>query len=155
MLWLRAFLFLLFLLFVCSRVNINAQEVAALNVISNLSVNPANIVSENRLELPTTNEEATEPGLEESTLNEPQDLKWVWGEVVSVDPAGTSIKVRYLDYETDSETEAIFAIDKDTVFENIASVENIKTGDSAGIDYSVNKDGKNIVKSISIERMGG
>jgi hypothetical protein len=155
MIWLRAFLFLLFLLFVSLGVKINAQEVVPLNVISNLTVNPANIVSENKLELPTANEEVAEPGPEESTLNEPQDLKWVWGEVVSVDPAGTNIKVRYLDYETDSETEAIFIIDKDTVFENIASIESIKTGDSAGIDYNINKDGKNIIKSISIEKMGG
>lgn len=155
MLWLRAFMFLLFLLLVFFGVNVNAQEAAPLNVISNLTVNQINIVSENKLELPTANEGVLEPGQEESALNKPEDIKWVWGEVVSVDPAGVSIKVRYLDYETDSEAEGIFLVDKDTVFENIASIDNIKTGDSAGIDYSINKDGKNIIKSISIEKMGG
>lgn len=155
MFWLRAFLFLLFLFFVSLGFMSYAQEATSSNVMSNVTINQANVVSANKLELPAANEEAVDLAIEEPSLSEPQDIKWVWGEVVSVDPAGVNIKVRYLDYETDSETEAIFIVDKDTVFENISSIEGIKMGDSAGIDYSVNEDGKNIIKSISVEKLGG
>lgn len=91
-------------------------------------------------------------GREETSLAAAENVQWVWGEVTEVDQAAGKIKVRYLDYETDADKDEIFLIDKDTQLENIASIAEISVGDSAGIDYLVDKDGQRLVKSISIEK---
>ncbi|MEW6009290.1 MAG: hypothetical protein AB1629_06630 [Candidatus Omnitrophota bacterium] len=81
------------------------------------------------------------------------NLQWVWGEVTEVNLENSKIKIRYLDYETDAEREETFILDKDSEFENVSSAQEIKVSDSAGIDYYIDKEGKRIIKSISIEKL--
>lgn len=81
------------------------------------------------------------------------NLQWVWGEVTEVDLEKNKIEVKYLDYETDAEREETFLINKDSEFENVSSVQDIKVSDSAGIDYYIDKDGQRIIESISIEKL--
>lgn len=155
MFWLRALLTIVFLVFLCVPACFCAQESASSNIISNITVNQEGPLTQN-LGVPATgNEEAIDLQADESSVNEPEDIKWVWGEVAAIDTAGASIKVKFLDYETDSEADAVFSIDKDTVFENIVSLKDVKIGDSVGIDYNIDKDGKNVIKSISVEKLGG
>ena len=84
--------------------------------------------------------------------NEPTE--WVWGEVVSVDKGAKQIRVKYIDYETDAEKEAAFAFTSDAKFENIKSIDDINAGDNITIDYLVDKNGNNVVKSVSVEKDG-
>ncbi len=92
----------------------------------------------------TNNEISQEPEI---------NLQWVWGEVTEVDLGNNKIKIKYLDYETDVEKEETFLIDKDSEFENVATAQDIKVTDSAGIDFFFDKDGRRIIKSISIEKL--
>lgn len=80
------------------------------------------------------------------------DLLWIWGEVALVDITAKQIAVRYLDYETDLEKEMVVAVDAKTVFENVNSLEDIKPLDTASIDYVISPDGKNLAKTVSIEK---
>lgn len=84
-----------------------------------------------------------------ATLTETQ---WLYGEVVSVDAAANTVTIKYLDYETDQEKEAVIAIDDKTSFENVASLGEIKPKDALSIDYVVGQDGKYIAKNISAEK---
>jgi len=81
---------------------------------------------------------------------ETEEIEWVWGDVVTLDE--NQITVRYLDYETDEEKEITVVCDPETEFENISSISEIKVEDSVSIDYVV-REGKNIAKFISVERM--
>lgn len=78
--------------------------------------------------------------------------EWVWGEVVSTDKAANKVIVKYVDYETDAEKQAVFTLDSKTNLENVKSLDEISAGDSITIDYSVDKDGKNIAQNMSIEK---
>lgn len=80
------------------------------------------------------------------------DLLWLWGEVVSVNNLKNELKVKYLDYETDTEKEIIMTIDEKTTFENVKSLSDIKPQDTVSIDYILTGDGKNLVKNLSVER---
>ena len=80
-----------------------------------------------------------------------EEVSWVWGEVKSVDPAGASVAVTYMDYQTDEEKDLALNIDSETKYENVAGLSDIKAGDTASIDYVI-KDGKNIARNISIEK---
>ena len=80
------------------------------------------------------------------------ETQWVWGEVVSVDAASNQISVKYLDYETDEEKEMSLSIDPRATFENVSTLDELKSGDSVSIDYIINKDGKNVAKVISVEK---
>jgi len=81
-----------------------------------------------------------------------EETKWVWGEVLSLDTEKNEIKVKYLNYETDEEKEITIACDSETKFENISSIDEIRIGDYASIDY-IAKDDKNIAMNISIEKV--
>ncbi|HTZ11073.1 MAG TPA: hypothetical protein VMD04_01665 [Candidatus Margulisiibacteriota bacterium] len=79
------------------------------------------------------------------------ETQWVWGEVLSIDAQKQEIRIKYLDYETDQEKQMSISVDEKTTYENAKSIGDIKTGDTAGIDY-VDLDGKLIAKNISLER---
>lgn len=97
-----------------------------------------------------------EPQLGANAQDKPEaaeeEISWVWGEVKSADVASSSFIIKYMDYQTDEEKELILSIDQETKFENIGDLSGIKAGDTASIDYIV-KDGKNIVKNVSIEKI--
>ncbi|MBU1124696.1 MAG: hypothetical protein KKC84_01595 [Candidatus Omnitrophica bacterium] len=80
------------------------------------------------------------------------DMQWLWGEVTGVDEAARTVKVKYLDYETDQEREITLYVDEKTTFENAKSFSEIKLNDTLSVDYVVALGGKNLAKNISIER---
>lgn len=80
------------------------------------------------------------------------DMQWLWGEVISVDTPKNELLVKYLDYETDQEKEAVLNIDDKTAYENLKTLAEIKPKDTLSIDYTVNAEGKNIARNISLEK---
>ncbi len=85
--------------------------------------------------------------------NEPEpEPQWLWGEVVSVDTQKKEILVKYLDYETDNEKEAVIKVDGNTTCENIKDIAEIKPQDTLSADFIVTADGANIARSISVEK---
>jgi len=79
------------------------------------------------------------------------ETQWVWGEVVTVDLQNKTVFVKYLDYESDQEKEISIVADDATVFENVASVDELKPKDTVSIDY-LSMEGKNLAKNISVEK---
>ncbi|MCU0666523.1 MAG: hypothetical protein MUF05_05475 [Candidatus Omnitrophica bacterium] len=77
--------------------------------------------------------------------------QWVWGEVVSVDPAAKVIKVKYLDYETDTEKEMDLKVNEATTFEGVGSLEEIKLQDMVSIDWALGPGGVSLAQTISRE----
>ena len=83
---------------------------------------------------------------------EGEDVSWVWGEVKAVDLTQGTLSLSYIDYQTEEEKLLTLNIDTDTKFENAKDLASLKVGDTASIDY-VLKDGKNIAKNVSIEKI--
>jgi hypothetical protein len=81
------------------------------------------------------------------------EIQWIWGEVVSVDPANKAFAVKYLDYDTDMEKQMAIAVDDKTGFENSKSLADIKIQDTVSIDYVIGADGKNVARNISVEKI--
>jgi hypothetical protein len=69
-----------------------------------------------------------------------------------VDKAARSIKVKYLDYDTDTEKEMAITADDNTKYENVNSFDEIKPQDTLSIDYKIGTDASNIAVNISVER---
>lgn len=86
-------------------------------------------------------------------VNDSQDqvTQWVWGEVVSIDPAKKQVTVKYLDYETYDEAEMTLNTDTATVFDNLSGLTDIKPADYVTIDYS-KKDNSNLATLIVVEK---
>jgi hypothetical protein len=102
-----------------------------------------------------TQEAQTQPLTEEKVQETPQEeIQWVWGEVVSVDANNNQINVKYFDYETDLEKEMTLSLDKDTRYEGVASLLDIKPQDTVSIDYII-KEGKNITQQVNVEKFEG
>jgi hypothetical protein len=95
-----------------------------------------------------------QPAAEEPAASTPAEpeMQWIWGEAVSVDAASSSIKVKYLDYESDTEKEIAITVDNKTTYENAKSLEEIKAKDTVSIDYLVSPGGQNLAKNISVEK---
>ncbi|OGX14815.1 MAG: hypothetical protein A2166_05890 [Omnitrophica WOR_2 bacterium RBG_13_41_10] len=83
------------------------------------------------------------------------ETQWVWGEVVSVDAAAKTIKVKYFDYDSDTEKEINVAIDEKTIYENVKSIDEIKPKDTLSMDYIIGPEGNVIAKNISVEKTEG
>ena len=88
--------------------------------------------------------------LSEGQSNEP-NTQWVWGGVVNLDAQNKTLSLKYLDYETDQEKEITIMVDSLTSYENFKSLDEIQPKDTLSIDYILS-DGKNIAKSISLEK---
>lgn len=99
--------------------------------------------------LPPENEN---PVIPQGRSQEGQATQWLWGEVISVDPQKNELVVKYTDYDTDQGKEVPISADAETTFENAKAITDIKPLDTVGIDYSVNMEGKNIAKNISVEK---
>jgi hypothetical protein len=118
---------------------------------------PSAVMPSTNMEVPKAEEapkvmepsKATEakPAAEES-----KDIKWVWGEVTSVDAANNKIAVKYLNYDTDVEETLNIVIDSSTRFENAEGINAIKVGDNVGVDYLLNAKGEAMAKSIALEK---
>lgn len=80
------------------------------------------------------------------------DLQWLWGEIVAVNSPGKEMKVKYIDYETDTEKEVSISVDDKTTFENVDSLEAIKPQDGVSIDYVIGDTGKFIARNVSLEK---
>jgi hypothetical protein len=87
------------------------------------------------------------PGADEA------EVQWLWGEVASLDAPNKVLVVKYLDYDTDIEKQMTITADEKTEFENVKSIDEIKSQDTISIDYIVGPDNRNIAKVISVERM--
>ncbi|MBU2540407.1 MAG: hypothetical protein KJ593_00745 [Candidatus Omnitrophica bacterium] len=135
-----------------SRAHVLKSAILLLSILFFISNFTCAQESNQDLEIDISSEESPDVVLEEeaSSLKE---IKWVWGEVIGVDSLKEELSIRYLDYDSDAEKDRVFIFDKDSKFENITSLENIEAGDSAGIDYYIDETGKNIIKSISIEKL--
>ncbi len=83
---------------------------------------------------------------------ETKELKWVWGEVSSVDAVNNKIMVKYLNYDSDAEETLNIAVDSATRFENAEGVNAVKVGDNVGVDYMLNVNGEAVAKSITLEK---
>jgi hypothetical protein len=96
-----------------------------------------------------------EPAAQEGTTQETQaepETQWLWGEVISVDPAKNELVVKYLDYENDVEKEITITADEKTTYESANSLSDIAAKDNVSVDYIISPDGKNIAKNISLEK---
>lgn len=82
-----------------------------------------------------------------------KEMQWLWGEVLSVDPAKRQINVKYLDYETDNEKELLLEIDDKTTYENVKDLSEIKPQDILSVDYTVDPNGGNLAANVSVEKL--
>ncbi len=80
------------------------------------------------------------------------EVQWLWGEVLSVNPQDKTILVKYVDYDSDTEKEIIITVDPQTTYENVESLEQIKSQDTVSVDYVSGKDDPNLAKNISVEK---
>jgi hypothetical protein len=102
----------------------------------------------------------TAPGLAEGNAAKPDetlslgepDILWLWGEVNSIDSGKGIISIKYLDYETDTEKEAVIYADDKTTYENAKSLTDIKPKDIVSVDYVTGAQGSSIARNISVER---
>jgi hypothetical protein len=110
-----------------------------------VSFSPLAFAQEQLSQQPASSPEASAPA-------KPVMAEWLYGEVNSVDIAGKSVTLSYLDYDTDIEKQAVVYTDSKTVFENAKSIEEIKPQDMVSIDYIIGPDKKNVAVNISVEK---
>lgn len=96
---------------------------------------------------------AAEPVQPQQASAQPEtETQWVWGEVISVDTQNKAVWLKYLDYDTDTETEIAITTDEKTSFESVNSLDGIRPLDTISVDYITAADGKNLARNISVER---
>jgi len=72
--------------------------------------------------------------------------------VVSGDFQKNELVIKYVDYDTDMEKEVTVTASDKTTYENVKSLLEIKPQDMVSIDYTVDNQGRNIAKNISVEK---
>jgi len=80
------------------------------------------------------------------------EIQWLWGEVVSGDFQKNELVIKYVDYDTDMEKEVTVTASDKTTYENVKSLLEIKPRDMVSIDYTLDTQGRNIAKNISVEK---
>lgn len=95
------------------------------------------------------------PGVDTASVatdetNPADELEYSFGEVKSISSA--DLVLTEYDYLTDKESDVTYSVDPAVKFENAASVNDIKNGDSIEIDYQIQGD-KKIVKNIILEKL--
>ena len=75
----------------------------------------------------------------------------IYGEGLSVNEAAVSMTVQYYDYDTDEEKNLDVVVDKNTKFDNAASLKEVKKGDWVDVSYSSQAD-KKVAISVIVER---
>ena len=92
------------------------------------------------------------PAQDQAVSTGEPDILWLWGEVSLVDADKGTITVKYLDYETDTEKEAVIYADEKTTYENVSAIAEIKPKDIVSIDYIAGAQGSNVARNISVEK---
>ena len=119
-----------------------------------LVVVAAMILTAGTLHAQETKQPGSTAGAADMAASSPQGEiipEWLYGEVVSVDIAGKSFQVRYLDYNTDIEKQGSVFVDDKTLLEGVKSLQDIKPQDTVSIDYIVDADGKFRAVAVSLE----
>ena len=114
-------------------------------------VTPAVTASPEATSAPEANAEKAQAAAVSAPANE-KKTEWVWGEVVSVDPAGKQIVIKHLDYESYEEVQTTLIINEKTLFENVTDLTGIKAGDHITVDYNV--EGKNNIADLVVVEKG-
>ncbi len=101
--------------------------------------------------------QAAKEGADALSLGQPSaaaeaDLQWLWGEIVSVSSQSKEMKVKYIDYESDTEKEVSIYVDEKTTFENVDTLDAIKPQDGVSIDYVISDAGRFIARNVSLEK---
>ena len=100
---------------------------------------------------PAANAEKAQAIVVPAPANE-KKTEWVWGEVVSVDPANKQIVIKHLDYESYEEVQTTLIINEKTLFENVTDLTGIKAGDHITVDYNI--EGKNNIADLVVVEKG-
>jgi len=87
---------------------------------------------------------------EEQSIND-EEIQWVSAQVVSIDAGSKNLLVEYLDFETNTEKKMTVTVDKNTFFEKVGSIEELKPRDNVLVDYIVDEAKNNIAKYICLE----
>jgi hypothetical protein len=95
---------------------------------------------------PSENPEATTPPAASS------DIQWLWGEVVSADFQKNELLIKYVDYDTDTERNVTITVSDKTTYENVKSLLEVKPQDMVSIDYTIDSQGRNIARNVSVEK---
>jgi len=80
------------------------------------------------------------------------EVQWLWGEVIATDFPKNELLIKCVDYDTDTEKEVTVTASDKTTYENVKSLLEIKPQDMVSIDYTVDNQGRNIAKNISVEK---
>lgn len=75
----------------------------------------------------------------------------IYGEVQTVNVAGSTMTVQYYDYDTDEEKVIELGVAKDAKIENVSGLADIKKGDWVDVTFT-QEDGKNATKAITVEK---
>ena len=78
-----------------------------------------------------------------------EETEYTYGTVSSV--SADQLVIKEYDYDNDQEVDITYTVGPDAKIQNAASLKDIVAGDSVEIDYVV-KDGKRIVRNISVEK---
>lgn len=125
------------------------MSLAVAVAVSCVIMNTNPLFSQDQVIIPDSTAQNNNASLQEQL----PEVRWIWGEVVEVDAANNQLKLKYLDYESDTEKEILLTTDAKTSFENIKSVAEIKPLDNLSVDYTVTAEGNNIAKNISLEKV--
>lgn len=87
------------------------------------------------------------PGYSQDT-----QTQWVWGQVENINLDNNQLILTYLDYDTDEEIQLVLDVNKETTFENVTGLLDIRPADNVSCDFIVTSDAKTIAKNISVER---
>ncbi len=97
---------------------------------------------------------AEEPKLPVPALSagEAETTQWLWGQVISVDPANNKLLLNYLDYENDTEKQLEITVNEKTKYTNFQALVDLKPQDAVSLDYAINTEGKPVAKGINLEK---
>jgi hypothetical protein len=76
----------------------------------------------------------------------------IYGEVLAVNDASSSLTVQYYDYDADEEKNLDVGLDKDSRLENASSLKDVKVGDWVDVSYSLGEGGKKVAKTVKVEK---
>jgi Cu/Ag efflux protein CusF len=92
-----------------------------------------------------------EPAAPAAAPAEVAPAEWVWGEVVSVDTEKKQIVLKHLDYDTYEEVQTTLKVGDKTLFENVASLGEIKAGNHLTADFKI-VEGSSLADLIVVEK---
>ncbi len=103
-------------------------------------------------------EEAKQPAVQETKASVPEatpaapagdETEFSYGTVKSA--GADQLVISEYDYDSDKDVDVTYSVPVGTKFENVASLQEIKTGDAVDIDFLV-KNGQKVASSITVEK---